>query len=116
MGRDELYKLFATWSAPREEDVDEFEKHYREVHVPAAARVPHLRRIVLTRTDSGLEGAESAFYRVAEMSFDSPEDLAKSAESPEWQAMRADAGGMVERFGVRLSVGVGWERDEKVGS
>lgn len=111
-----MYKLIAMWSAPRAEDVEEFEKHYWEVHAPAAAKVPHLRKIVLTRTDSGLEGAEPAFYRVAEMSFDNPEDLEKSAESAEWQAMRADAGGMVERFGVGLSVGIGWERDEKVGS
>ena len=32
------------------------------------------------------------------------------AGAPEWQAMREDAGKMVERFGVTLSVGLGWEQ------
>lgn len=108
-----MYKLVATWSSPKPADADAFEKHYREVHVPLAAVVPHLRKILLTRTDAGLEGASPAFYRVAEMYFDGPEKVRESSHSPAWQAMREDAGRMIERFGVSLSVAMGWEEEPR---
>lgn len=108
-----MYKLIACWSAPRPEDEAAFEKHYRDLHVPVAATAPNLRRLVATRTDGGLEGGleggASAFYRVAELVFDSKSDLEASEHSEAWTAMRADAGIMVERFGVSLGVGVGDE-------
>lgn len=104
-----MHKLIACWSAPRSEDVDAFEKHYAEVHLPAAAAAPRLRKLVAIRTDSALEGAEPSFYRVAELHFDSEADLHASEQTPEWAAMRADAGQMIERFGVTLDVGIGTE-------
>jgi uncharacterized protein (TIGR02118 family) len=108
-----VFKLIACWSPPRPADVAAFEKHYREVHAPLATRVPHLQRIVLTRTDLGLEGGAPAFHRVAEMFFESPEALAQSAHSAAWAAMRADAGQMIERFGVSLQVAMGHEESPK---
>ena len=109
-----MYKLIACWSAPRSEDIEAFEKHYTEVHAPAAAAVPNLVRLVLTRTASGLEGDRPAFYRVAEMHFDSPEALHASEHSPEWAAMRTDAGAIAARFGVSLEVGIGTEVEAHV--
>jgi uncharacterized protein (TIGR02118 family) len=103
-----MYKLVALWSAPKPGDVDAFESYYREVHVPKATVVPGLKRIALTRVDSGLEGAAAPFYRVAEMLFDSPKALEESAHSEVWQAMRDDARQMIERFDVTLTVGMGW--------
>jgi len=111
-----MYKLIACWSAPRPEDEAAFEEHYREVHLPAAAAAPGIRRLVAVRTDSGLEGGASAFYRVAELHFDSKSDLETSESSAEWAAMRADAGGMIERFGVTLSVGMGEEHETELTS
>lgn len=105
-----MYKLIATWSGIRPEDEEAFEQHYRTVHGPLAAKVPGLARITLTRTSDGLEGGTSSFHRVAEMAFESPEAMEKSGESAEWAAMRKDAGEMVERFGAKLEVGIGWER------
>jgi len=103
-----MYKLVAFWSAPKAADVDAFEAYYREVHVPKAAVVPGLKRIALTRIEAGLEGAAPPFYRVAEMCFESPKAMEESARSDLWQAMREDAGQMIERFGVTLTVGMGW--------
>src|SRR5271168_3920488 len=102
-----MYKIVAFWSAPRKSDVEAFEKYYAEVHVPKAEIVPGLRRLELTKIDSGIEGAAAPFYRVAELCFDSPEALQQSGESAQWSAMRADAGQMIERFGVTLTVGIG---------
>jgi uncharacterized protein (TIGR02118 family) len=111
-----MYKIVALWSAPKPGDVDAFESYYREVHVPKAQTVPGLRKLLLTRIESGLEGSAAPFYRVAELHFDSPEAMEKSGHSPFWQAMREDAGKMLERFGVTLTVGVGWETEAKLGA
>lgn len=110
-----MYKLVATWSGLAKKDVEEFERYYREVHLPLAAKAPDMRRLVLTRSDGGLEGAEPAWHRVAELHFENPEALEKSSHSPEWAAMRADAGKMIERFGVSLAVSMGWEEEFPVG-
>jgi uncharacterized protein (TIGR02118 family) len=106
-----MYKIVAIWSAPKPSDVDSFEKHYGQVHVPLAAKVPGLRRLVLTRTAEGLEGGAPGFYRVAELHFDDRESLTQSSHSDAWQAMRQDAGEMLERFGVSLTVSMGSEQD-----
>jgi hypothetical protein len=48
------------------------------------------------------------------MSFDSKEDLEASEHAPEWAAMRADAGSMIERFGVSLTVGMGEHHEARL--
>ena len=58
------------------------------------------------------EGAEAPVYRIAEMVFPSAEALHEAEQSEEWAATRADAGGMIERFGVTLDVAMG---DEVIG-
>jgi uncharacterized protein (TIGR02118 family) len=102
-----MYTLYALWSAPEAQDQDAFEKHYLGTHLPLAEAVPEIRRLVATRTDSGLEGAAPAMYRVAEMRFDDRDSLERSSRSPEWKSLREDAGALVQRFGVTLSVGMG---------
>jgi uncharacterized protein (TIGR02118 family) len=106
-----VYTLVACWSAPEPEDEAAFEEHYHSVHLPAAAKVPGLRKLTAVRTGDGLEGGQSAFYRVAVMSFDTKDELEASERAPEWAAMRADAGAMIERFGVSLVVGMGDHHD-----
>ena len=106
-----MYRLIACWSAPSPEDQAEFERYYEETHVPLAQKAAPTKRWVLTSTDAGLEGAEPGFYRVAEVGFDSPEELEKVTETPEWQALREDAGKMIERFGVTLTMGMGQAKE-----
>lgn len=102
-----MYKLIAIWSPPRPEEQQAFEEAYVERHLALAAKVPGLRKLVATRTDTGLEGAAPAFYRVAEMVFDSAESLQRAEHTAEWTELRADAGQLIERFGVSLTVGMG---------
>jgi uncharacterized protein (TIGR02118 family) len=104
-----MYKLFAYWSAPKSDDVDAFEEYYLNTHVPRAAAVPNLERIVTTRTSDGFEGAETPHYRVAEMVFASREAMDESATSPEWAEMRQCSGDIIGRFGVSLTVEMGEE-------
>ena len=98
------YKLYAYWSAPKPEDVEEFERYYAETHVPRASAVPNLVAINTTRTKDGFEGGATDHYRVAEMVFDSSEAMAESEASEEWATMRACSGDIIERFGVELRV------------
>ena len=102
-----MYKLYAFWSAPKSEDTDAFEEHYTQIHGPLAAKVPHIRSLATTRTPAGLEGGEPAFFRVAEMIFDSKEQFEESTESSQWQELRADAGKLIEEFGVGMTVAIG---------
>jgi uncharacterized protein (TIGR02118 family) len=110
-----VYKLYALWSAPKAEDAEEFERLYTERHAVLAAAVPGMRRFVVSRTDTGLEGAEPACYRVAEMIFDSQQALEEAEHSDEWRRLREDAGALIEQFGVTLSVAMGDETEHPLG-
>jgi uncharacterized protein (TIGR02118 family) len=98
-----VYKLFAVWTNPKPEDVEAFERHYTEVHVPLAASIPGVRKMVMTRTADALGDEPSALHRITELWFDDAEALAVAAASAEGQATIADAGTLVERFGVELT-------------
>jgi uncharacterized protein (TIGR02118 family) len=102
-----MHTLIAVWSAPDEEDREAFEKRYVEEHAPKAAAVPNLQKLVTSRTAQGLEGSDSAFYRVAEMVFESAADLHEAEASEAWTALREDAGELVEEFDVTMQVGIG---------
>ena len=101
------FKAISCWSAPRPGDEEAFERHYRDVHVPLAAAIPGTVSLTLTRTDQGLEDAPPSYYRVAETVFESREALAAAMRTPQWEALRADAAVMHERFGVTLANGLG---------
>lgn len=102
-----MYTLYAVWSKPAEKDIDAFEAHYTGTHAPLASAVPNMRRFLTTRTSDGLAGGDPAFYRVAEMSFDSRQALEEAEETEQWAKVRADAGVLIERFGVTMSVAIG---------
>ncbi len=104
-----MYKLFAYWSSPKPEDIEAFEEYYASTHVPRAAAVPELKRIVTTRLTDGFEGGDPLHYRIAEMVFEDAEAMARSAGSEEWAQMRQCSGDIIERFGVSLTVEMGEE-------
>jgi uncharacterized protein (TIGR02118 family) len=103
------YKLYAYWSAPRREDEEAFEEYYKSTHVPRAAAVPGLERIITTRTSDAFEGGETPHYRVAELVCPSRQAMEESAQSPEWAEMRQCSADIIGRFGVSLTVEMGEE-------
>jgi len=109
-----MHTLIAVWSAPDEGDREAFEEHYAEKHAPLAASVLNLEKLITTRTEVGLEGGDPAFYRVAEMVFESEAALHEAEESDEWAALREDAGKKIERFDVTLEISIG-ERNVREG-
>ena len=61
-----MVKLVALFKRP--EDVDAFEQHYNDVHVPLIRQVPGLRKLVVN-TVWGTPRGEPAYYKIAEMWF-----------------------------------------------
>ena len=104
-----MYKLYAYWSAPKAEDVEAFEEYYLSTHCPKAEAVPHLKRLVTTKTGDGFEGGEPIHYRIAEMVYADGDALKSCEESSEWTTLRECSGHMIERFGVTLTVEGGEE-------
>jgi uncharacterized protein (TIGR02118 family) len=98
-----VYKLFAVWTNPEPEDVEAFERHYTEVHVPLAASIPGVRKVVLTRTSDSLGDAPSALHRITELWFDDRAAMEAAEASPEGQATIADAVEIQARFGAALT-------------
>jgi uncharacterized protein (TIGR02118 family) len=105
-----MYKIYGYWSAPeRAEEVDAFEDEYVNVHVPIAAKVPGLRRLITTRSDCAHGGGAAHHYRVAELVFDSREAMEAGLASPEYQAVGSHGAGLVEKYGVTITADEGEE-------
>ena len=94
---------------------EHLEAYYASTHVPRAAAVPELERIVTTRLTDGFEGGAPMHYRIAEMVWADKAAMERSAQSPEWAEMRQCSGDIIERFGVTLTVEIGEEQIGEVG-
>ena len=102
-----MFQLVALWSAPRPEDRAAFEDAYLNVHVPKARALANLARLQTILIDEGLEGSAPAWHRVAIMTWPDRAAFERDEKTPEWPALRADAGQMVARFGVTLTASMG---------
>jgi len=73
-------------------DAAEFEAHYNEQHLPLAAKMPHVQRFEASKVVGTPDGSEPPYYRLAELWFDSEEDLQASMASDEGRATVDDIG------------------------
>jgi len=81
-------------------DIEAFERHYREVHIPLAKKLGGLRRYALSRNPARVHGGEP-YYLVAELDWDDMAALQRAFQSPEGRATAADVANL-----ARLSPGV----------
>lgn len=102
-----MFKLMALWSAPKSEDLNAFEEAYVNVHAVLARALPNLAGLETIRINEGLEGAAPDYHRVAIMSWPNRAAYERDGLTPEWTALRTDAGQMIERFGVSLTSSMG---------
>ncbi len=72
--------------------VEEFQRYWREVHAPIAARIPGVRRYVQCHTLPELyrDGRTPAFDGAAELWWDSLDALRAARRTPEAQAAMED--------------------------
>ena len=73
-----MVRLIVLYSQP--EDPAAFDAHYRDVHAPIVERYPNLVSMRLTKAD-GVGGRPAAYYLMAEMIFDSYQDLTDAVAS-----------------------------------
>lgn len=94
-----MVRLIAIFKKPP--DPEAFDKYYETVHKPLAAKIP---RVVEYRTSKvyGSVKGDCPFYFMAELCFNSKEDLEAALASPESIAAGRDvrnfAKNLVERF------------------
>ncbi|WP_184202274.1 hypothetical protein [Polymorphobacter multimanifer] len=107
LGNMLMFKLIALWSSPKAEDLSAFETAYTNVHARLARALPNLAGLETIRLGEGLEGAAPDYHRVAIMSWADKAAFERDGLTPEWTALRTDAGQMLERFGVSLNSSMG---------
>jgi uncharacterized protein (TIGR02118 family) len=73
----------------RPHDPEAFDRHYRDVHIPLAKKLPGLRRYTISRDTTPVRGGEP-YYLVAELDWDDMPALQRALQSPEGQAAAAD--------------------------
>ena len=79
-----MVKLVVLYAHPADSAV--FEAYYSETHLPIASKIQGVSRVELTKFIGTPDGGKPSQYRMAELYFDSIEELQKQMGSPEGQA------------------------------
>lgn len=99
-------RMVALWPAP-DEDVEGFEKHYRETHSEIVGRWPGVRRTLVTRASANPFGGDPAYHLVFVAEWDSQDDLDTAMASDEMQEAVSDVRTIGERWGIGPDMLVG---------
>ena len=83
-----MMKVTVLYGHPK--SIDEFEQYYESIHLPLAAKMKGVDRLELTKFVPGPDGANPAFYRMAELYFSDQDHMEKTLSSAEGQATVAD--------------------------
>ena len=73
----------------REGGMEEFDKHYNDVHTPLVKKYPGLKKLEITRI-TGAPIGETKFHLMAEMDWDTKESMDSALGSPEGRAIAKD--------------------------
>ena len=79
-------RLLILWSTPS--DIEAFERHYRDVHIPVAKLMPGLRRYTLSHAPTSVHG--ESCYMVAALDWDDRAALDAALESEAGRCTGAD--------------------------
>ena len=76
---------------------EEFFRYWENVHGPIGARIPRLRKLVQShRLKVSGEKCRPEYDGMAELWFDSLEDLLAARQSPEWKASTDDEANFID--------------------
>lgn len=93
-----MASFFAMYPEP--DDIEGFEEHYRDTHIPLVEATPGVQEIRQTRS-SGAPSGDPEFHLVVEVVFASEDDLNTALRSDEFTAAGADLQEIAKRFGIR---------------
>jgi len=83
-----MMKLTVLYGHPT--NAEAFEEHYRNTHLPLAAKLTGAARLELTKFVAGPDGGKPAFYRMAEVYFQGKAQMEQALGSPAGKATVAD--------------------------
>ena len=83
-----MVKLVVAYGTP--EDSAAFDEYYASKHIPLVHKIPNLRRFEAGKIVGTPDGSPAPYYFLAELCFDSVEDLQAAMGSPEGQAAGDD--------------------------
>jgi uncharacterized protein (TIGR02118 family) len=83
-----MMKLTVLYGQPT--NVEAFEEHYRNTHLPAVAKLTGVARLELTKFVAGPDGGKPGFYRMAELYFQDQAQMGQTMGSPGGKAAVAD--------------------------
>lgn len=97
-----MIRFVALWSTPQ--DIEGFERHYREIHMPITARWPGVRSSAVTRFTGSPTGGEPAYHLMFEVTLDNASDLAAMMKSEAVAESGRDAREMIKRYGTKVTM------------
>lgn len=80
--------LIAIYKRP--DDVEAFEKHYFETHIPLAKKMPGFRKYEVSHGPVSVLAGSSDVYLIGAVYFDDLEAMNRAFASPEGRAVAAD--------------------------
>jgi uncharacterized protein (TIGR02118 family) len=83
-----MVKLVVAYGAP--DDPATFDRYYAETHIPLVDQIPNLRRFESGKVVGTPDGSPAPYYYLAELGFDSAEELEASMASAEGHAAGSD--------------------------
>ncbi len=93
-------RFLALYETPA--DPEAFDRHYRETHIPLIRGLPGLRRYTIGRDVTALHGAP--YHLVAELEWDTMDDLQAAFATAQGRATAADAACLQELAPVRRMI------------
>jgi uncharacterized protein (TIGR02118 family) len=94
---------------------EEFFAYWKNVHGPLGSRIPRLRKLVQSHR-LAIAGFRADYDGVAELWFDSWEDLQAARQSTEWKASSADEVHFIDHSKVALFVSEEHNILDKIGA
>ncbi|MCG2459249.1 EthD family reductase [Flavobacteriaceae bacterium F89] len=98
-----MLKLTVLYGHPK--DPEAFETYYKEKHLPLAATMEGVAKLEMTKFSGTPDGQKAEYYRMAELYFESPEQMQETMSSPEGQATTNDLANLATG-GVNVIVGI----------
>ena len=83
-----MARMVVIYRTPK--DVEAFDRHYFETHVPLAKKIPGLRKYEISRGPITTVGGSPDVYLIGTLHFDDLDAIKKAFASPEGQAAGAD--------------------------
>ena len=87
-------------------DVEQFQKYWRTVHGPLAAKIPTMRRYVQSHNlpSAYRDGRQPVCDGVAEVWFDATDAMRASEKTPEYAATRADEPNFIDTTNLKFII------------